>query len=97
MYKIIGADQKDRPVSAEQLRQWISEGRVNAQTKIAIGGTTDWKALGEFPEFAGAQAAAFPAAGVAPGLRLTAVCRRTFSRAITISTSAAASVGAGIC
>jgi hypothetical protein len=53
MYKIIGADQKEYgPVDAEQLRLWINEGRVNAQTKVAANGTSDWKALGEFPEFA---------------------------------------------
>ena len=33
MYKIIGANQTEYgPVSAEQIRQWIAEGRVNAQT-----------------------------------------------------------------
>jgi len=53
MYKIIGADGKEYgPITAEQLRQWIAEGRANAQTKILLEGTTDWKSLSEFPEFA---------------------------------------------
>ena len=33
MYKIIGADKKEYgPVTGDQLRHWISEGRVNSQT-----------------------------------------------------------------
>jgi len=35
MYKIIGADGKEYgPIPAEQLREWIAEGRANAQTKV---------------------------------------------------------------
>lgn len=53
MYKIIGGDGKEYgSISAEQLRQWISEGRVNAQTQALVEGTTDWKPLSSFPEFA---------------------------------------------
>jgi hypothetical protein len=60
MYRIIGADGNQYgPISAEQLRQWIAEGRANAQTKILAEGTTEWKPLSEFPEF-------FPSAS-APG------------------------------
>ena len=54
MYRIIGADGNEYgPVTAEQLRQWIVEGRANAQTKIQTEGSTEWKALADFPEFAG--------------------------------------------
>jgi hypothetical protein len=53
MYKIIGADQKEYgPVSAEQLRQWITEGRVNGQTKVQAADATVWKAMADCPEFA---------------------------------------------
>jgi hypothetical protein len=52
MYKIIGSDGREYgPVSAEQLRQWIAEGRANAQTLAQPAGSTEWKALGSFPEF----------------------------------------------
>jgi hypothetical protein len=52
MYRIIGADQKEYgPITADQIRQWISEGRVNAQTQMCLEGTQDWKPLGMFPEF----------------------------------------------
>ncbi|SPE58799.1 conserved membrane hypothetical protein [Verrucomicrobia bacterium] len=51
-YKIIGADGKEYgPITAEQLRQWIAEGRANSQTKILPEGTTEWRPLSEFPEF----------------------------------------------
>lgn len=60
MYKIIGADQKEYgPVTAEKIQQWIAQGRVNAQTRVQ-GEGGEWKALGEFPEFATALASAVP-------------------------------------
>ncbi len=53
MYKIIGANQVEYgPVNADQLRQWIAEGRVNAQTMIQAEGDPNWKPLSAFPEFA---------------------------------------------
>src|SRR5437879_6122158 len=62
MYKIIGADQKQYgPISGDQIRQWISEGRVNGQTIACAEGTEEWKPIAEFPEF-GFTAAPVPAA-----------------------------------
>ena len=55
MYRIIGADGNEYgPVSADQMRQWLAENRVNAQTQTLAEGSTDWKPLGSFPEFSGA-------------------------------------------
>jgi hypothetical protein len=52
MYKIIGADGKEYgPISADQLRQWIAEGRVNATTQILPEGGTEWRPVSAFPEF----------------------------------------------
>jgi len=52
MYKIIGADLKEYgPITTDQLRQWISEGRVNAQTRVQVAGATEWKSMAELPEF----------------------------------------------
>jgi hypothetical protein len=66
MYKIIGADQKEYgPVSADQINQWIAQGRVGAQTKIQADGG-DWKPLGEFPEFMAALANRVPPVSSAP-------------------------------
>jgi hypothetical protein len=69
MYKIIGADQKEYgPVSAEQIRQWVAEGRVNAQTLVRPEGETEWKPLSTFPEFSAPLGAApTTAAGLASG------------------------------
>lgn len=58
MYKIIGADQKEYgPVTSDQIRQWIAEGRANAQTLVQAEGGPDWKPLSAIPEFAEALAA----------------------------------------
>ena len=65
MYRIIGSDGKEYgPITADQVRQWIAEGRANAQTRILLEGTTVWKTVGELPEF-GLGGAAPP--GVLPG------------------------------
>jgi hypothetical protein len=54
-YKIIGADLVEYgPVSAEQIRQWIAEGRVDSQTKLQAEDGGEWKRLAEVPEFAAA-------------------------------------------
>ena len=53
MYKIIGADGKEYgPISAEQIHQWLKEGRVNSQTRIKSADATDWQLLASLPEFA---------------------------------------------
>ena len=53
MYKIIGANQREYgPVPVEQVRKWIAEGRANAQTKAWSAGSSEWKTLADFPEFA---------------------------------------------
>ena len=71
MYKIIGADQKEYgPVEAMELRRWIQEGRANAQSLIRPEGSTEWRPLGSFPEFAAAPATpplrSFPTATAYP-------------------------------
>jgi hypothetical protein len=75
MYRIIGGDgQEYGPVSGEQIREWISQGRLNAQTQIKADGAAEWQTLGALPEFADAVgvmppptfAATPPAAGPGP-------------------------------
>lgn len=52
MFKIIGTDQKEYgPISIEQLKQWIAEGRANANTLVQPAGSAEWKPLSSFPEF----------------------------------------------
>ena len=53
MYKIVGVDgHQYGPVSAEEIRRWIADKRVNAQTLVQTEGAQDWKPLGSFSEFA---------------------------------------------
>lgn len=57
MFKIQGADQKEYgPISADVLRQWIAERRADGRTLVQAEGTTVWRPLAEFPEFAAALA-----------------------------------------
>ncbi len=61
MYKIIGTDgQPYGPVNAEQIRRWIAENRVNAQTLVQVEGASEWKPLESIPEFASELKAAPP-------------------------------------
>jgi hypothetical protein len=72
MYKIIGADQKEYgPVSAEQIRQWIAEGRVNGQTKVQAAGATEWKTVADFAEFAGLLPKTPPPSASTPSIPIT--------------------------
>jgi hypothetical protein len=89
MYRIIGADGKEYgPISTDQMRQWIAEGRVNMQTRVLAEGTSDWKPLSEFPEFStaaplpGAPAPGFPAYGAAPSVANTAAADQVNGPAI---------------
>ncbi len=53
MYKILGADRKEYgPVSAQQIIQWINEGRANASTMARAEGTENWVPLSDIREFA---------------------------------------------
>lgn len=53
MYNLIGTDGKQYgPVGADDLRRWLAENRVNAQTQVQSEGSPEWKALAALPEFA---------------------------------------------
>jgi hypothetical protein len=70
MYTIIGADGAEYgPITGDQLRQWILEGRANAQTRARAEGSAEWKPLVEFLEFAPAltgKSGSPPAASATP-------------------------------
>ncbi len=76
MYYLIGADGREYgPVSAETLREWITQGRANAQSYIRTEGSTEWKLLTGFPEFSATLGATpAPAPGPVPAfVRATAL------------------------
>jgi hypothetical protein len=52
MYSIIGGDSKTYgPVTADEVRRWIREGRADERTKIKEEGKGEWRELGAFQEF----------------------------------------------
>jgi hypothetical protein len=72
MYKIVGGDQKEYgPINADELRQWIDEGRLNGQSLVKAEDTAEWRPLSTFSEFTDAlkaqAATALPTAASAPG------------------------------
>ena len=53
MYKIIGGDgQEYGPVTEQQIRQWIVQGRANEQSLVLREGASEWQPLSSIPEFA---------------------------------------------
>jgi len=84
MFRIVGADGKIYgPASAEQLRQWLAEGRVNAQTQTLAEGASEWKPFGALPGFAGHFAPPAPPViqPLPPGTSVTGQLRKTNSYA----------------
>ena len=52
MYRIIGTDGKEYgPASAEDIRHWLAENRVNAQTLAQAENLPVWRPLYSFSEF----------------------------------------------
>ena len=70
MYKVLGNDGNEYgPVSAEQVKQWIAENRVEKKTPVFPEGAKDWVFLESLPEFAATFAPpppALPQPGIAP-------------------------------
>lgn len=62
MYKILGSDQKEYgPITGDQVRQWITERRLHAQSLVRLDGSLTWLPLVQLPEFSAALAASGPA------------------------------------
>jgi hypothetical protein len=52
MYKVIGGDNKEYgPVTSDEARRWIAEGRLSAQSLAQLDGSGEWKPLTAFAEF----------------------------------------------
>jgi len=85
MYRIIGVDNHQYgPVTADQLRRWLTENRVNAQTLAQVEGTQEWKPLASFAEFANEFKAPPPLAVTQPP-------------AIAACSKASSKIPAGVC
>jgi hypothetical protein len=53
MFKILGADGKEYgPVTVDQIKQWIKDGRANHETMAEKMGEIGWKPLAQYADFA---------------------------------------------
>lgn len=83
-YTIIGGDQKQYGlVTEDNLRNWIAEGRLNAQSLIKAEGDAEFRPLTDFPEFADALAARVAPETAPPPLSTEAAPAKTSGLAIT--------------
>ena len=70
MYSIIGGDDKTYgPVSADEVRRWIREGRADERTKVKQEGTGDWRELGSIEDFYPSASLNSPKISVLPSSR----------------------------
>jgi hypothetical protein len=77
-YSIIGGDGKEYgPVTEADVRQWISEGRLSGESRAKAESDAEFRALAQFPEFAGAFAASAPAT-IAPAGSATDYLERDY-------------------
>lgn len=54
MFKMIGSDGMEYgPVPTETLREWIRQGRANAETSVREDGANEWLPVANIPELAG--------------------------------------------
>jgi uncharacterized membrane protein len=54
-YTIIGGDGKQYgPITADELRKWVAEGRLNGQSLVKAESDAEFRTLATFPEFADA-------------------------------------------
>jgi hypothetical protein len=71
-YTVMGEDGKEYgPVSEDQIRQWIAEGRAGSKTPVKTPRDRDWVFLNQVPEFAeffAAKPARLPRPGPRKGL-----------------------------
>src|SRR5512138_3444320 len=91
MYKVIGGDQQEYgPVTADELRHWIADGRLSAQSQARPEPGGEWRTLREFPEFEEAlqaQARMYPGAATAatePSLASPGAAGETRARTVRV-------------
>jgi hypothetical protein len=67
MYFLIGGDGREYgPFTAEQIREWVAQGRANAHSQIRRDGDSTWQALRDVVEFSDAVSTPLPPPGGAP-------------------------------
>ena len=67
MYFLIGGDGREYgPFTAEQIREWVGQGRANAHSQIRRDGDSTWQALRDVVEFSDVVSTPPPPPGGAP-------------------------------
>ena len=67
MFFLIGGDgRKYGPFSAEQIREWLAQGRANAHSRIRRDGDATWQPLQDVAEFADVASVSPPPPGAPP-------------------------------
>ena len=90
MFKILGADGKEYgPVTVDQIKQWIKDGRANHETMAEKMGEIGWKPLAQYAEFSGQFATQPPivppgAAGAAPAAAASGPAADARARALSL-------------
>jgi hypothetical protein len=98
MYRIIGADGREYgPITADQLRAWIAEGRANAQTQARSESSAHWQPLTHFLEFAPALAGVAPRWPTPGPISMPLPPPRTNSMATTSMIMGLLSMTCGLC
>ena len=82
-YTVIGSDQKQYDlVTTDDIRRWVADGRLNAQSLMREESDTEFRPLSAFPEFADAFAAK-ASTPIAPPPLLAATHAKTSGMAIS--------------
>jgi hypothetical protein len=80
-YTVIGGDGKPYgPITESELRKWIAEGRLNAQSFAKGEGDAEYRALSTFPELADVFAPAALPSGIAPVLPMGVIDTKASDR-----------------
>lgn len=67
MFFLIGGDGREYgPFSAEQIREWLAQGRANAHSRIRRDGDVTWQPLQDVAEFADVASVSPPPPGAPP-------------------------------
>jgi hypothetical protein len=87
MYFLIGGDGREYgPFTAEQIREWVGQGRANAHSRVRRDGETNWQAFKDLAEFADVptRPSAPPPGVPPPALSPEALAADYLSRAVPV-------------
>ena len=94
MFFLIGGDGREYgPFSAEQIREWLAQGRANAHSRIRRDGEATWQSLQDVAEFADVASVSPPPGAAPPPLSPESIAAGYRARAVPIDISSCLSRG----